>query len=85
MPRQLTPHWCFLRDNPRLRGIVLHVKESRGLTLRQIARETDIADDRISKWLRNIKPNLNQRQLVKICELLGIEVELKVTVREYNS
>ena len=76
----MTPQarWCFFRHSDRVRTAVKFRMKERNLTNKALAEKLDIKPYRISKYLNNKAANLNQFQLYKLCEELGIGVKIVV-------
>lgn len=78
--------WCFLRDNPQLRGLILYIQEKKGYTSVDLAKMIDCDPDRVCKYLRHDPkyPGLSQLLLVKLADKLGIELKLDVKLKKYE-
>ena len=79
--RSVVAKWCYLRDNATLRLAVQTRIKQKKLRLMDLERLTGIQAYRISRYLLKRKPNLNQYQLISLCEALEIDVKLKVEFR----
>jgi transcriptional regulator with XRE-family HTH domain len=80
--RDVTSHWCFLRDNASLKIAIQYKLKEKGLILAEIERQSGVPGYRISSWLNGKRPYPNQHQMLKLCTWLGIEVDLNVEFKD---
>lgn len=76
--RYATSYWCFLRTNKQLRTAVEYKLNTSGKTLTELGRECGVHSYRISSWLNGGHKPPSQAQLLKLCNYLGISVDLKI-------
>jgi len=74
--------WSFLRDSTTLRAAIAYRLRDRDLFITDVAEALGVHPDRISKYLRGVKPSLTNWQVVKLAEYLGLEVNLEVKAKE---
>lgn len=74
--------WNFLRDNTALRSVISYKIETGKHKLVDLAEKIGINHDHlIGLYLKNKKPSLTNYQIVKLADVLGIEVSLKIELR----
>jgi len=74
--------WSFLRDSTTLRAAIAYRLRDRDLFITDVAEALGIPPDRISKYLRGVKPSMTNWQIVKLAEYLGLSVELEIRAKE---
>lgn len=75
-------YYCFLRDNQILKKVIRERKVEVGCKWGEIERMMGIKSSigrRSWRYLRGYRSALTQMQVLMACEILGIEVELKIT------
>lgn len=80
--KSIQAKWCLFRDNSTVRFAVAHQKKVGNYKLMDLERMTGIQAYRISRYLHGRKPNLNQFQLMTLCDKLGIDVKINVELRQ---
>lgn len=73
--------WNFLRDSPKLRGVLKYQIDSKDLSFGQIQRDTGIRQDNMSKYFRGVKPNLSDFKILQLADYLGIEVAIDIRIK----
>ena len=73
--------WCFFRGSDKVRTAVKFQMKQRGIIAKDFSEELGIAPYRLSKYLNDKTPNLNQFQLYKVCDKLGIDVKIIAELR----
>jgi predicted transcriptional regulator len=70
--------WSFLRDSVQLRAAIKYRMEELDLSINDVALHLEIAPDRVSKYLRSVKPSLTNWQIIKLANHLKLEAELNI-------
>ncbi len=78
-------NWKFLQADDRLRGFIQQRIGSYGNEIGELADKIPCKKSEISAYLRNVKPNLNDFELIKLADLVGLEVTLKITLNDVSS
>lgn len=73
--------WCFFRGSDTVRDAIEFRLKQTGRTAKSVCDETGIDPYRMSLYRNNRIPNVNQFQLYKICQALGIGVKINVELR----
>ncbi len=73
-------NWNFLQANERLRGAIQQRIGMYGNELGELATKLACKKSKVSAYLRNVKPNLNDYEVVKLANLVGLDVSLKITL-----
>lgn len=74
--------WNFLRDNAALRSVISYKIEKENHKLSELAPKIGVNHDHlIGYYLKGRKPSLTNFQIVKLADVLGIEVSLKMELR----
>lgn len=76
--KSVSSGWSFLRDSVQLRAAIKYRMEELNVTITELGNLLEINPDRISKYLRGVKPSLTNWQLIKIAEYLKLEVDLNI-------
>jgi transcriptional regulator with XRE-family HTH domain len=75
-------NWCILRSNGRVKAAIKFRMKERGIGYKEVAKIADVRANRVSSYLNNHheggRPTLTQKQIMKICIELNIEVTLSV-------
>jgi hypothetical protein len=75
--------WRFLRSHERLPGIVEAVAKSKRLSYTDMGDRIDCDGRRIARWFRgDMDGVINEFQIVQLCDLLGIELDLDIKITE---
>lgn len=84
---KLTPQskFCLLRDSDYVKDIVKFKMEEFGISGKELSNLTGIAYYRIQRYLKNphycSMRSITQYQLLRILECLGVEVELRASIK----
>ncbi len=78
--KSVSSGWSFLRDSVQLRAGIKYRMDELDISIVDMAKAIGTQPDRVSKYLRGVKPSLTNWQLVKLANHLGLEVELNVKV-----
>ena len=70
--------WCFFRDSEKVRTAIKFRMMERKLSQKKFSEELGIAPYRLSRYLNEKRPYMNQFQLYKVCEKLGIKVKIQI-------
>lgn len=75
--------WDILRDDYTLRGLIKSRMGEQGLSRKALAEKTGVSYDQIKNYLAGGYKwkGINQYNLVKIANELGIEVSLKIVLK----
>jgi len=76
--RTVQASWCFFRGSGKVREAVKHRMSQKDITAKKLCEDLGIAPYRMSLYLHNRIPNLNQYQLYQICEKLDIRVKINI-------
>ena len=76
--KSLSSGWSFLRDSEQLRSAIQYRMQADDVTISKVAKALDVDADRISKYLRGVKPSLTNWQVIILANYLRLEVELNV-------
>lgn len=74
--------WCILRDNERLRSIIEFQIKKKNLKLIDVANLSGVAPDRLSKWRNRYTRHLTQYQLIKVANVLGLQVDITINFKD---
>jgi hypothetical protein len=80
MARDRRSHWCFLRNNSKLKQVIKYKLQQKGLILHDVQKATGVPAYRISAWFNDNRPYPNQYQVLSLCKWLDIEVDIKITL-----
>ncbi len=75
-------NWCILRDNRRLMDSIRYWMKIHRLTIYQLAANIEIDKARISRYFNRKVGRVSCMELVKICDYLGLEVELDIRLKD---
>ena len=78
----LMSKWCFLRNNTRLKTIIQYEMKAQDISMRELARRTDIKVERISRYFNTKTGWCTQHQIITICKELGLKVDLVITKQD---
>lgn len=84
MQRSPSSTWNFLRDSPKLRGVLKYQIDAKDLSFGQVERDTGIRQDNMSKYFRGVKPSLSDYKILQLADYLGVEVSLTVHLKLPN-
>jgi len=76
--KSVSSGWSFLRDSVQLRAAIKYRMDDLDITVTQLAKEVGVDPDRLSKYLRGVKPSLTNWQLIQIATKLEMEVDLNI-------
>ena len=79
--RSVESSWCLFRGNDKVRDSIKFIMDRKNITAKAICDELGIAPYRMSLYLNNKVPNVNQMQLWKICNHLGISVDINIEIK----
>lgn len=82
MARSTIRYWNFLQVDNRLRGAIAHRIDVIGTGTTEIAEALNLEVYKIRDYLKGKTPNLNNFEIIKLANGLGIEVELSVRFRD---
>lgn len=78
-------YYCFLRDHKVLRKVMVQRKREIGCKWKDVEAAIGIKNPTGKKcwrFLKGYRGGLSQMQILFVCELLGIDVDLKITLLE---
>lgn len=78
MGKSPASRWNFLRENSKLKGVISQRISERGLSQADISNEIGINIYDLKHYLEDIPPNLTNIQIMYLCKILGIEVDLDI-------
>lgn len=70
--------YCFLRSNEELKMVAKSRLEERGLSILDLARTLEVSEKHLKSYFENGAHRLSQQNLLYMCYLLGIEVDLSI-------
>jgi len=71
--------WCFFRGSDKVRQAIKHRMKQKNVTAKKVCEDVGIKSRyRMSLYLNNKIPNLNQYQLYQVCQYLDIGVKINV-------
>jgi hypothetical protein len=75
--------WCLFRGSNKVREAVKLQMRLKNLYAKQICEELDIKPYRMSRYLNEKFPNVNQMQLYRICNRLDIDIKINVEMKAF--
>lgn len=72
--------WCILRNSSQLRTLIQYKIRQKDWLIKETAEKAGVETYRLSRYLNRRTPNLTQFQLMKVCEVLGVEVSLDIKI-----
>ena len=72
--------YCAIRHNGAILSAVKYKMDQLGISQVKLSEETGVPKYRISLYLTGKRINLNQVQLFKVCDYLGIKVDINVSL-----
>lgn len=79
-------NYCLVRSNEQIKVAVQHQFKKLGWTITQLSEDTGIPAYRLGSYLNkdfsDARTTLTQKQLLLLCELLGIKVSITITLDE---
>jgi hypothetical protein len=75
---------CFLRDDERLREAALARLASKKMKRIELSGEVGLPPYLVSNWLNGKRPYPSQWDIVRICRILNLKVELTVEIDYEN-
>ena len=79
--RTPTRKWCLFRGASNVRNSIKHQMKKYKMQQKTLAASADIATARLSNYLNGNAGGLNQDQLMKVCDVLGLDVRVEVILR----
>ena len=76
--KSVSSGWSFLRDSVQLRAAIKYRMEELDLSIKDVANDVILDPDRLSKYLRGVKPSLTNWQLINLATHLNLEVDLNI-------
>jgi hypothetical protein len=76
--KSVSSGWSFLRDSAQLRAGIKYRMDELDISIVELAEAVDVKPDRISKYLRNVKPSVTNWQLIQMATHLNMEVDLNI-------
>lgn len=76
--KSVSSGWSFLRDSVQLRAAVKYRMEELDISIVDLAKKINVDPDRVSKYLRAVKPSLTNWQIVQLALVLDLEVNLDI-------
>jgi len=73
--------WCLFRRSSNVRNAIKYQMTKFGYNNKQLAERANIASYRLSNYLRGDKQDLNQIQLMTVCDVLHIDIKVEVSLR----
>lgn len=72
------PEYCVLRDNVKLRVLVNTLAKEYGMN--RTVEEAGVDKRNLYKYLKGSTKEIGQRDLIKVCNVLGIKIHFDVEV-----
>jgi transcriptional regulator with XRE-family HTH domain len=72
----------MFRDSEDLRELLRFRLQKRGWNYEDLARATNIASERFSKYFRGKKPNLTQHEFIRMAKALGVELDINIKITD---
>ena len=75
----MAKQYCVIKYNERLRKAIKLRMQERGLTGSKLSQLAGLAQSRVSRYLNGDVSYITQPQVLKIAEILNIEVSLTIS------
>ena len=72
--------WCILRNDYKLRRLLLYQLEKFGMNKEQLANKMSITPYRVYNYFSGKQGGFTQFQLINACEILKIDVSLDIKI-----
>lgn len=76
--RSAIQYWNFLREDSFVKGAILFRMKDRNLEFKDLSQMMDVPVYKIRHYLNGKTPNLNNFEIVKLGNILGIKLEVKI-------
>lgn len=74
--------WCFLRDSLKIRAAVEMKIKERNMRMNELSGLSNITKQRLYRFFNKQESKaITQHDLLVICEILGIEVDIQIKYR----
>lgn len=74
--------YSFLYDSNHLRRVVRGMMDKEGITVKGLAKDAGIYRPNLSAYLNKTgEKKISDFQIIKVCDLLGIKVELLISLK----
>ena len=73
--------WCLFRGASNVRNAIKHQLMKYKMPQKDLASVSNVATARLSNYLNGNAGGLNQDQLMKVCDVLGIGVRVEVILK----
>lgn len=74
--KSVSSGWSFLRDSTQVRAGIKYRMDTLDKSIVEVAQVIRTDPDRVSKYLRGVKPSLTNWQIIQLANHLGLEVEI---------
>jgi len=76
--KSVNASWCLFRSNGVVRDSIKYRMKELGITQKELCVVMDFQENRLSTYLNNKMPGINQFQLYALCNKLGIKVRINI-------
>ena len=73
--------WCLFRGASNVRNSIRHQMKKYKMPQKDLASASNVTTARLSNYLNGNAGGLNQDQLMKVCDVLGLDVRVEVILR----
>lgn len=74
--------YCFLRNNSRLKDIIKIMIDRNETSIKDISDKLDLNQSNVRQFLFHGSKTISQHNVLRICDLLGLEIDLSITVKK---
>lgn len=74
--------YCFLRNNDRLKDILLIMMDRNKMSIKDVADKLGVQSSNLRSFLHHGSKTISQHNVIRMCNLLGLEVELNITIKK---
>lgn len=72
---------CIFRDSEKVRAVVEMMFKRKGLSQKELSLLSGVKNNHLSNYFNRKPYSITQEQLVAICDVLGIDLDVKITLR----
>lgn len=83
--RSVIRYWHYLQSEDRLRGAILYQIESRKASLDDLAEKLSAKKYNLTNYLKNERPALNDYEIIKLANMLGLEISLDIKFTSHET
>jgi transcriptional regulator with XRE-family HTH domain len=73
---------CIFRDSEKVRAVVEMMIKRKGLSQKELSLLSGVDIKQLNRWINRWTYSITQEQLISICDVLGIELDVKITLKE---